>query len=235
MIIILSGSTKEYKILLELTGPNKAQYSSKYGHYYKELEFPDNNNVESGPYILDALNKYPEFPWCWWADSDILITNYLINIEDLCDNNYDVIGNIDWYGFNNGSVLYKNTENTKKLIQLSLDIRKEDHDKYLELANSFWPKSHQGHDKNTNQTAMLSAMALLTKENKLKVKWIDQRLINSYKLDEYKNYPTCIKTNRFAGDKSSWQQGDFVLHLPAIPNSRRIEIFKDFIANKITK
>lgn len=53
-----------------------------------------------------------------------------------------------------------------------------------------------------------------------KVKIVHQKQFNSYLYSEY-NYPN--------DNGGSYSKGDFVLHLPGIPNSRRIEIVKEYL------
>ena len=54
----------------------------------------------------------------------------------------------------------------------------------------------------------------------LKTKIVHQKQFNSFKYDEY-NYPD---------DKGgSYSDGDFILHLPALTNQRRIELFTQYL------
>jgi hypothetical protein len=57
-----------------------------------------------------------------------------------------------------------------------------------------------------------------------KVKYVPQRFFNSYLYSEY-SYP-----NDGGG---AYQAGDFLLHLPGIPNTRRIEIMTEYLGKVI--
>ncbi len=56
---------------------------------------------------------------------------------------------------------------------------------------------------------------------------VHQRLFNSYKYDEYAEFGTRDDKN------GAWEPGDFVLHLPAVSNARRIELFNEYLQKVI--
>ncbi len=62
--------------------------------------------------------------------------------------------------------------------------------------------------------------AMFDEKDVLKTQLVSQRYFNSFKYDEYHygEYPD-----------GNWQEGDFVLHLPGMPNARRIELMNEYL------
>jgi len=78
---------------------------------------------------------------------------------------------------------------------------------------------------NVEPNDQASMQRVISEHPNLKTKIVHQKEFNSYLYSEYR-YPD--------DGGGSYAPGDFVLHLPGIPNTRRIEIVKEYL-NKVDK
>lgn len=154
--------------------------------------------------IYDNLNFHD---WLVYLDSDTLITNHTIKIESIIDDNYNFIAANDVHGFNSGVFFIKGkNEWSRKFLEYTWNIQPNDqvyHD---------WPC----HNATQGEQRALKAAIRDNPESDKKVKLVSQKLFNCYLYNLY---------NRPETTEGNWQKGDFILHLPAVDNSKRVEIF----------
>jgi predicted O-methyltransferase YrrM len=145
------------------------------------------------------------YDWVCWLDADCLIMDQGYRIERFLHPTAELITSRDANGLNNGVMLVKNTDWTRGFVQ-----------KWRDQGPRF-----AGHPS-ADQTALASFLFLEPKE-----KWVclGQTAMNSYL---YELYPG------LECPEGQYRKGDFILHLPALTNGRRIEIFKSVLASQST-
>jgi SAM-dependent methyltransferase len=139
-------------------------------------------------------------PWVCWMDLDAVVVNPSVTLDILLDTDADLVVSADRNGLNNGVLCWRRGPWAWDMLD-----RWEGHAGY-----------YAGHP-NAEQTTLAY---LLYREPRDKVRVVPQRLCNSYRYELYG-----------LGDylAGQYQPGDFVLHLPGLPNERRLEILRDVL------
>lgn len=136
--------------------------------------------------------------WAAWFDTDVLITDQSMPLHWLDSTSADFLYSADIHGLNAGVLFVRNTDWSRQFVRKWLSHRE-------------FYKDHPNDDQ--------SALAhLLHGEPKEKWECLPQRTFNSYLYGEY----------GLTHSNGEWQIGDFALHLPGLPDSRRLEIFQQF-------
>ena len=185
--------------MFEITAPNKLLYCVKWGINFfakKHTNYPPHNG-KWGEREIFMLETLHLTDWLWFLGCDTLITNNNIDAMQFCD--YDLIIANDINGINNDSFFIKNCDASIEFLS-----------KVLEL-NSNFPN---------DQCAMDSIISTI------KTKIVSQRQFNSYLYHEYNGWASKWGETRITQCGGDWKKNDFVLHLPAMNLSKRIEIFK---------
>lgn len=203
-ITLLTAASPAYWDLLKVTAPNKLEYCLRHNIQLSMKEHGDNPNRISKE-RLDLI------------------------AEEL--NHYD----IEWLWFmGSDTIITNHTKDVRDFIDekydliIGLDVNGLNNDVFflqntgpsaLFLERSFY---HLMDGALHCQEAM--GMAINELGDRLKVKIVHQKEFNSYLYSEY-NYPS--------DNGGSFTEGDFVLHLPALSNERRIEIFNQYLPKVI--
>lgn len=206
---IVSMYNEAHRELGEVTWPNKEAYAEKhgYGSYCKTADFEMTPiHFEKLVIMLDLMNANPDLGWVWWLDNDAIITNDEITLESIVDNNYHVIITSDIASLNAGSFMVRNTLQGRNWLQFTLDKGLEHY------KDNRWPEQQP-----------MTDFYLKFKDI---VKVVPQKIMNSYLYDVYK-----VPGYDLLDTNGQWTEGDFVLHMPAIPNPTRIQIIKQ-LGNK---
>ena len=155
--------------------------------------------------VLNILKTHPEYEWILFAECDTMITNFKTKLESLIDNNYHFIVAMDINDINAGVFMVRNT------LQ-GID--------YLEMIRDAKPRyvdNWQGEQAVIQDTWKLWNHV---------VKVVPQRTFNSF---DYSLHPDHLVWNDKLGFSGHWQQGDFILHLPAKNQDQRIYYFSQVI------
>ena len=219
MIAIVSMYNEAYKPLAEITID---QNISKYAEYHK-YNFHCKNDEFSTEYImyfekpklmLDAMVSNVE--WVWWIDVDALVTNFHTKLESIIDDRYDIIISTDGGGINCGSFLVKNSPKGRAWLEMIYSNRM-----VTRYATDKWPEQLVIHDTARNYTDIM--------------KIVPQKTFNSYYYKVYEGVVDgVIETDRL-GNNGLWTPGDFVLHMPGLPNYLRIQYLKMFSELSVLK
>jgi hypothetical protein len=150
--------------------------------------------------IPALMSALPEFDWVVWMDVDLLVMNQAVRLEKFFDATVDLIGSHDAIGWNNGVFFLRNTPWSMSFLKTWAEIGRR----------------YNGHPS-PEQSALVH---LLYREPKDKWKCVGQKAFNSYLYDLYEDlsYP-----------EGQYCPGDFILHLPGLPNERRIEVIQRFL------
>ena len=157
------------------------------------------NKIQALLSVMTCKGEIPD--WLLWIDSDAVITNFDINIEDIIDKHPDkeiIFGN-DINGSNNGVFLIKNTTTMQTYLQECLNDNRFFHSKFPE------------------QSAMFT---IITSEKyKQYIGFEDSQDFNGY-MNFYKDFKP---VDRY------WDNKSFALHLARIPDGTRVNIFTQLL------
>lgn len=201
-----------YQSLADVTWTqNKKLYCDYWGYPYhiRTSGFKYTPAYEKIKLVLDTLNEHPEYDWVYWVDTDTLITNFYIKLESFVDDRYNIVIAKDINGINSGSMMLKNTPETRA---------------YLEYIWSLGPK-YKNHCL-WEQQAMIETMP----EHEHLFKFVPQKTFNSflYKQLYWHTYGSSIDQT---GNDGQWAPGDFLLHVPGtgLPKKDILEKFMGLV------
>lgn len=213
MFIITSYYTPDYYPLVEKTWEqNKIPYCQKHGYQHELLRFRWNGMPEAQAlkikHLKNILDSTSEDTWIWWTGTDLMITNFLIRLEDVIDLNYHFIIASDFNGINADSMLIRNSALGREYLNLI--------DTMLPTINHWEGEQH--------------AIKITHKDYPHIVKVVPQRMINSYEIDIYKNRQEYAGSNWLddLGTDGNWQSGDFAIQWPACTLQHRLKLFEQY-------
>lgn len=188
-LVLTAHTDKDYQ-LGEITKINKYAYCAR--HCYNFKTYTSGFDI-TRPYAWSKIKFIQEnleyFDWVFWIDSDAIILNESIRLEDLIDFNYDlIVPGVDHTEINNGAFLIRHTPLMHQYLQRTWNCREVIHDAGWE------------------QKAMSKMFTL--NEFKEKCKIVPMRVMNSWDMHapgQIHHYP-----------EWQYQEGDFILHLAGL-------------------
>lgn len=188
-----------YKALADISLPNLSEYCHRHG-YYMWVENIENDRWEYVKHEMFERLFKEGFDLIWYRDIDSIITNMNFQITDFINDSSDFFLTKDFTELNGGSVVIKNT---KKGVWVNNEI--------LRVRNEF----------ENEQNAINSLFGIPFFRKGIRI--LSHPSINSY---DYSLYPEC---KEYVGreDLGDWREGNFVLHVPALPMEKRIEVLKN--------
>lgn len=228
---IITGHNSNFNQLAKITlEKNKIPYSKKYGYpiFVNTEKFRDNvkPHFDKIHFILHTLENNNDIDWFWWIDTDTMITNFNIKLEDIIkSDSFDIyhciIGSTvyNWQtdidGINNGSFFIKNTNESKNFLKAII----EEEPNHLEH-----PWQDQG-----------SMIAVLKKYEKYRsiTKFVLMRNFNSLDYEYWDNLGWSNKKIPGRIECDQWHPGDFVIHWAGVPLDKRLILAEDFLQKVI--
>lgn len=219
-LAMITLNDEAYEPLAAITyHQNKVPYCIRHGYEMlqkkDDFSYPDPYlGFEKSKFILDTFRDRPYLDWIHASGCDLMVTNHLIRLENLVDDNYHMIVCFDANGMNVDSFLIRNSRIGRGIMQYVLDS-------FERYKNHYWFEQQSLIDFYFNVP--------LAKEY---IKILPQRYMNSYIYDlypEWKDKPHIDKT----GNNGDWKPGDFMLHLPGTKLQQRIEIMTEFLEKVI--
>lgn len=188
-----------YKALADISLPNLSEYCHKHG-YYMWVENIENDRWEYVKHEMFERLFKEGFDLIWYRDIDSVITNMIIPITDFVDKENDLFITKDATELNGGSLILRKSETGRWINRRILSV-----------------KGGFQNEQNAINYFMKDPMF-----NQF-VKVLTHPSINSY---NYSLYPEC---KEYVGreDLGDWREGNFVLHVPALPMEKRIEVLKN--------
>lgn len=202
--------TEDFTPVADLTVPTHREYAERHGYVYENRIVPKEvvlrQKLEMVYEYLEAGHKA-----VMWTDADAMVTNMTESLRDLFRaNSFSMLVSriagvyltTDVHGLNAGVFAVHNQLLTRQL---------------------FYALKGYGYDlfqdrMNPEQQAMRHLLSAAPYDDL--VEYVPQKSLNAYWPGAY-DYP--------GAEDVAWQPGDFILHLPAIPNSRRVEIFREAV------
>jgi mannan polymerase II complex MNN10 subunit len=201
MIVFTTLHNDEFKLLADLTLPNKKTYCEK--HNYPLIINTDNwHNIpigfEKAYLIKDAFDTFPDCEWVFFSECDTLITNMDIKLEDIIKNEEKhFVITTDINGINAGSFFIKNSHEGNEFLQDMFNgIGKFNHEQEFIIDSFFISRKHHN-----------------------KISLYPQRKFNSY----------IHNWNDLFGNNGQWQENDFIIHFPGIAYTVRLDLSREYL------
>jgi hypothetical protein len=159
-------------------------------------------NIENDKWEYKKHEMFKElfeegFDVIWYRDIDSVISNLTIPITMFLSEEGHFFLTMDYTELNGGSVVIRNTHEGRRFNELILSMRSR----------------HQ------NEQNCYNILELDTDDYTMKT--LPQQTLNSYL---YELYPEIGKLSPREGQ---WEEGHFVLHVPALAMGKRIEVLKN--------
>lgn len=209
MYAVIRVNTDDHMDLPKLTDPCKQEYCDQNGYkffpgqskdfvYWSE-PYTAYMNFNKMHYVLTVFKENPDIEWALFCESDAMITNFTIRIEDKIDNDYHVIFPVDRLTLNAGNFLIRNSPEGRAYFQHLLDVA----DNY---------KDHEWGE----QQAIIESV----EEYQDIIKIVPQKHMNCY---EPQIYDYCDVSKDILGGSGIWEPGDWIVHWPGIRNEVRMQ------------
>lgn len=199
-IAILSAWDHSQADLAAVTWPNKKSYCDRHGY---DAIAKVGDLPDRHPVwlrIAAARELLPRYDWIFLLDLDTMIMNPRITLESLLPADPDV-DLVATYDVHG--------INTGAILLRNTAWTQD-------FLTKVWSATHFISFPNAEQTAIAY---LLFAEPQAKWRCLPQRSFNSFLYGEY----------GLSHPGGEYQAGDFILHLPAMPNHRRVEIFQNLV------
>lgn len=191
---------------------NRREYCKKNGYTFFSYSSPLDNRPAAWSKLKIILNIFEKqtFDWVLWTDSDAVILNEDVKVENLIDDSVDLVITKDCFSYNSGVFLIKNTENSKKFL---LECLQKD-----QFLTHPWKE----------QAAIVEVLE--SSSPIVKVKTIPQRTLNSYLPQEDRTgWFTNVNDKTYYWDKEAdksgeYKDGDFIIHYAGIPEAKRSKL-----------
>jgi len=208
-IAVVSMWDGRQSALAAISAPNKAAYCARRGYDWlpHTSGFLSERPVAWSKlhFIREALADHD---WVFWSDADSLVMNPTIALEDFTQTAADLVITRDHHGINSGSFLLRRSEWSHRFIEaLWACPEAPDYQKHFNI----WT------DRLWENRAFW--MVLNRHEYRRHTLVVPQRRLNSY-----------ARGLHPGNADANFQPGDFILHLPGIPDARRLPILRAAVA-----
>lgn len=249
MIVVCEAHDEGYEPLAQLTlHKNKKQYCEKHGyklHYVNDLGVDASGGrpvISQNPPVpekyypsgwgkifvmKDILKKYPQCSWIFNIDTDAMITNFDIKIEDVIEkyanSQTHVLVPTDCNGINCGVMLVKNSPIGEAFLDTVIAGMPLYRNWYMfenQLIQDLVVGTHLEED-GIHKTGTFWGRV---------IHLLPQRVMNSY---DYKNLPRLRNRpnyNDITGQDGQWQPGDFVIQWPGTDLPWRLKAVPIYLA-----
>jgi hypothetical protein len=156
-------------------------------------------NFNKFHYVLTVFRENPDIEWLLFCESDAMITNYNIRIEDRIDNDYHFMITADRLNLNAGNFLIRNSEQGRAYFEYLLS-RAEDYRTHV------WGEQQCIIDSVDQYQAIM--------------KILPQKHMNCY---EPQIYDYADVSRDLFGEDAAWAPGDWIVHWPGIQEAVRLQ------------
>lgn len=238
-ICAITMYTQEIKELAVITVEyNKRKYCDKHGydldirtepekfHTKRDYGIP-HFGYEKIAAIIEVL-KTDKYDWVFWCGSDTMITNYTIKLEDIIDEDYHFIVPNDLWGLNTDCLLVRNSKEALEFLEDVYGTFR----KYVGPDGINIDTGERLPDGGARAWAEQGAINDLRDKYQAIIKEVPQKTMNSYLYHMYPS-PWHQRGLDCNGEPGSWTEGDFIIHMPGMPNNTRISLALNFIREVI--
>ena len=234
-ILIVTGGDRRVKPILELTLPSKVRYAQMHGYDFlclNSFQNYDDFQVDGSDIIglgfsrtLQLMSMMDSYDLIAWLDSDSIITNPNIKIEDIANTNHTLFFSYDWCvaadlstsnkNFSAGNFIIKKTEFITSIIN-----------SFAHSINAFL------HDTGSDQ-ALFNAL-YSSDQIKEHICLLDHRYLNA--VPEFVMRTTAWSSDPRRGKpnfriESPWNEDCFIAHLTGCTNDDRISLLQNELKN----
>jgi hypothetical protein len=214
-IVFTSLHTDNYQSLADITlEQNKRKYCELHG--YPLVTMTDGWLYERKAIgfdkitlIRDALKKHPDTDWIFFSESDAMITNFKIKLEQFADDRFHFILPADINGTNCGNFMLRNSEIGIAFLNS------------IECAGAIY-KNHPMYENQYIQDCVTGTFWRSV------IKVVPQRLFNSYDYTTMPKYAH-VEPKDAIGVNGQWQPGDFMIHFPDKKLEERIQLAQMYL------
>lgn len=226
-ICIATIYTENIKNLASLTIEyNKRRYCNKHG-YFLRIKTKDFSCKDIGfakiDFILQLL-KTKKYDWIYWCGADTMITNFNIELEQIIDNSFHFIIAKDVWDLNSDSFLIKTSKESLEFFEHIYSLYND----YIDFDGKPKDTGQRLPDGSIRAWAEQGAMIDILDQYKHIVKIVPQKVLNSYMYWLYPS-PWHRRGLDVDGNNGTWEQGDFLVHWPGLPNEARIQLASNII------
>ena len=207
-IAMLDVHNNKYKGIFDVGGPIKKAYCEKHGYdflvYKTDNSFIPEERQDNWGRVQGILYHLKEYDWIFYLDTDILIMNDTIKIEDYIDENYNLIAGPlpdEGHIMTSGMLI----KNCRWSFEFFLDLYAQ-----IEFIKNEY---HSPPDKN-HATGFPSKGGLYFEQSSF-----------HYLYDHYEKYFSKIKLVPrawFNSETTSYNHGDFLIHFPGQIHKARL-------------
>jgi hypothetical protein len=213
MYAIASFNDAKFQPLADITDAVKKEYCDLHGYEYHvktDIKFTSDIGFEKIRMVLDLFAKQPEIEWLLFCESDAIVSNFKIKIEDRIDNRYHFIVATDINDINAGVFLARNSVQGRKYLNFILNERPKYKDNWQAEQGVIQDSFDQW--RNT-------------------VRVVPQRVMNSFQYQYYRYGDHRDRPPHFdiMGNDGNWAQGDWILHWPGMSLENRLVVSKQMI------
>ena len=198
-IAVCTTHSPAYAEVAAVTMPVMEAYCERHGYSFHEIKVEDNKWAYKKHGFFKELFE-TDVDAVLHIDVDAVFTNFNTKIEDFIDQEHDYFITKDFNELNTGNIILKNTDNGKWINEIILSQI----DCFENEQNAVnWLMGNPGFNQ--------------------RVKIVPHPSLNSYQYSLYKECSELVGKTEL-GD---WTEGCFILHVPALPISKRAEILND--------
>lgn len=141
-ILVITGGDSRVHSVLDLTIPSKFRYTQKHGYDFnilRSFKSIPSINIDGGSLIglgfsraIYAFQMLGHYDVVMWLDSDSIVTNSNLTIDDFIDDEHTIYFSYDWpvspdgstehVGFSGGNFIIKSTNQAKELFNAFINI-----------------------------------------------------------------------------------------------------------------
>ena len=199
-IALLDVHNDKYKKIWEISGPVKERYCKRHGydniHYQSPFNLLPEGRQDNWGRVHGILWHLREYDWLFYLDTDILIMNHDIKVEEFIDDNYNLIaGPLPHEGhiMTSGMLI----KNDKWAVEFFLDLYSQ--------TNYITEEYHSPPDKRS-ATGKPSNGGLFFEQSSFHSLYDHESKYH----EKIKLTPRCF----FNSETRSYKQGDFLIHFP---------------------
>lgn len=183
-----------------ITVPVMREYCDRHGYEFKAYTERLSTRRIVWDKIQVLLYKIREFDYTVFLDADVLITNLCEPVEWWLDDEGDVTLSRDVNGWNMGVIVIRNCCSSEKWLLRA------------------W---HVGERTGIGSEQHAMCVAMVERPPDCVVT-LPQSVSNCYPLPEYDEALP-------EGEDGAWKPSSFLMHLPGMPNDKRVEIFNRIV------
>ncbi len=212
-IAILGTFDDKYQEIANITQDNRKSYCRLHGYEFVSYKFGKLDRTPHWGRVLGIKKHIKDFDWIFYLDTDLVIMNKRIKVENFIDENYNLIMGFKGHISTSG-MLIRNCDWTMKFLDDWWETRD-----YIDKPYNHIGEDHGACDHDGGMYYEQSAVHFLydnVKEYRDKIKVVPRNYFNSI-----------IKiTPKF--EVNNYNSGDFIIHFPGETFQTKINQVKKY-------